>query len=64
MRLEDRPDVIGDDLGAAFVRMDAVRLVQVRMSGDTVEEKRHQQHALLARDVAVDAAERGGVLGP
>ena len=46
-----------------WIRMDAVRLIERRLTGHLVEQERDERHAVVQREVAIGLPERGGVLG-
>lgn len=54
-------DALDDDLDAPGIGVDAVRLIELRIGGDAVEEERIEQGVVFRRELGEDAVERAGI---
>src|SRR5262249_52902748 len=63
-RLQDGPDVVGNDPCAARVGVDAVRLIERVVASDAHQKKRNQGDAILLGKLLIDLVECARVVGP
>src|SRR5450756_825538 len=60
-RFQTPPDVLGNDPFATDVRVDAIALVQLRSSSNSVEKKRKEADLRFPRHRRIRIVERGSV---
>src|ERR1035437_2802721 len=61
-RPEHGPDVLRHDPRALSGRVNAVALIQPRVAGDALQEKRHERDVILARERRIDLVKRDDVV--